>query len=54
VYEQVLREGTDEDVRYFIDIDVLLDLWGELVLPPTVRRAWADWFERHRKIDLVC
>jgi hypothetical protein len=54
VYEQVLREGTDEDVCYFIDIDVLLDLWGELVLPPTVRRAWADWFKRHRKIDLAC
>jgi hypothetical protein len=54
VYEQVLREGTEEDVRYFVDVDVLLDLWDDLVLPPTVRRAWADWFERHRKIDLVC
>jgi hypothetical protein len=54
VYEQVLREGTDEDVRYFVDIDVLLDLWNDLVLPPTVRRAWADWFERHRKIVLAC
>lgn len=54
VYEQVLREGTEEDVRYFVDIDVLLDLWDDLVLPPNVRRAWAAWFERHRKIDLVC
>src|SRR5579872_7447704 len=50
VYEQVLREGTEDDVRYFVDIDMLLDLWDDLVLPPTVRRAWADWFERHRKV----
>ena len=54
VYEQVLREGTEEDVRYIIDVDVLLDLWDDLVLPPTVRQAWAAWFKRHRKIDLEC
>jgi hypothetical protein len=54
VYEQVLREGTEEDVRYFIEVDVLLDLWDDLVLPPTVRRARAAWFKRHRKIDLEC
>src|ERR1700677_4820929 len=49
VYEQVLREGTAEDVRYFIEIDVLLYLWEDLVLPPTVRKAWAAWFKHHRK-----
>ena len=54
VYEQVLREGTDDDVRYFIDADVLLRLWDELVLPPHVRRAWASWFKRHRALDLAC
>jgi hypothetical protein len=54
VYEQVLRKGTAEDVRYFIDVDVLLDLWDDLVLPPTVRQAWAAWFKRHRKMDLEC
>jgi hypothetical protein len=26
VYEQVLREGTDDDVRFYIDVDELLDL----------------------------
>ncbi len=54
VYEQVLREGTEEDVRSFVDVNALLDLWDDLVLPATVRRAWAAWFKRHRKIDLGC
>jgi hypothetical protein len=47
VYEQVLREGTDDDVRFYVDADELAELWDELVLPPTVRRAWLDWFRRH-------
>jgi len=34
VYETVLREGTEEDVRYFIDVDVLLDLWVTSFPPP--------------------
>ncbi len=46
VYEQVLREGTESDVRLYVDPDQLLDLWDELVLPPAVRRAWTDWIER--------
>jgi hypothetical protein len=47
VYEQVLREGTDDDVRYFVDADQLRDLWDELVLPPAVRQAWTGWLRRH-------
>ena len=50
VYEQVLREGTDDDVRRFVDPDELLDMFDQLVLPPAVRRAWVDWFERHRGV----
>lgn len=42
VYEQVLREGNDYDVRRFIDVEELLVLWHELVLPDYVRRAWAE------------
>lgn len=52
VYEQVLREGTSDDVRYYIDVDALLDLWNELVLPPAVSRAWIDWFAQHRGVAL--
>lgn len=43
VYEQVLREGTEQDVCHYVDPDQLLDLWDELVLPPAVRRAWDPW-----------
>lgn len=42
VYEQVLREGTEDDVRFYVDPDDLLQLWDDLVLPPSVREAWAD------------
>lgn len=54
VYEQVLREGTDDDVRRFIDADTLEQLWETLVVPARVRVAWAAWFRRHRGIDLAC
>ena len=49
VYEQVLREGTEDDVRFYVNANQLLDLWDELVLPAPVRRAWADWVERRRR-----
>ena len=48
VYEQVLREGTEADLRYYVDADKLLELWDELVLPAAVRRAWDGWIRRHR------
>jgi hypothetical protein len=54
VYEQVLAEGTDEDVRFYVVIDDLVDLWPDLVLPHHVRRAWAGWLAVHRGVDVVC
>lgn len=54
VYEQVLREGNDHDVRRFIDVDELLELWDDLVLPGRARRAWAEWYRHHRGITLAC
>jgi hypothetical protein len=54
VYEQVLREGTEDDVRFYVEVDELVELFDELVLPPTVRRAWADWLLRHRGVVLAC
>jgi hypothetical protein len=48
VYEQVLREGTEDDLRYYVRADELMELWDELVLPASVRDAWAGWFAVHR------
>jgi hypothetical protein len=48
VYEQVLREGTEDDVRYYVDAEQLLELWEELALPITVHQAWARWIARRR------
>ena len=42
VHEQVLTEGTEDDVRYFVVLDDLVELWNELVLPDHVRAAWGD------------
>jgi hypothetical protein len=52
VYEQVLREGTAADVRHFIDIDELIDLWDDLILPPAVSKAWINWLIRHRNVTV--
>lgn len=45
VYEQVLREGTEDDVRRFVDLGRLLEVWDDLVLPRHVRRAWAEYLD---------
>lgn len=54
VYEIVLQEGTEEDVRRFIDLDVLIGLWGDLYLPARVREAWAGLVEEKRGLQLPC
>lgn len=54
VYEQVLTEGTDEDVRFYIDVDQLIDLWPELVLPQHVRSAWCRWLAKRRGVTVAC
>ena len=48
VYEQVLREGTEADVRRYVRASVLAEVWDELFLPVYVRDAWTDWFARRR------
>jgi hypothetical protein len=54
VYEQVLREGTVEDVRFCVDVDQLIDLWTECVLPRSVRQALAGWILQHRNVEMAC
>lgn len=52
VYEIVLREGRAPDIARYIDPDEVLRLWDQLVLPPRVRVAWADFFELKRGIHV--
>lgn len=54
VYRQVLTEGTEDDVRRFIEVDELIALWPTLHLSPHVRRAWARWLRERRGVDLAC
>lgn len=54
LYEIVLSEGTEDDVRRFVAVDDLIDLWDELWLAPHVRQAWAIHLRRLRGVQLAC
>jgi hypothetical protein len=54
VYEQVLREGTEQDIRRFIDVAELVAMWDELYLPAHVREVWRDWLARTRGVNVRC
>ncbi len=41
-----LQEGSGADVRRYIDVDELLQIWDEMYLPVGVESEWADYFER--------
>jgi transcriptional regulator with XRE-family HTH domain len=41
VYEIVLQEGTPADILAYVDGALLVDLFEDLVLPRSVRSAWA-------------
>jgi hypothetical protein len=49
LYRIVLAEGTDEDVRRYLHLPTLLQIWDELWLPPAVHEAWDAWVEAHRR-----
>ena len=38
-YARGMTERLDDDVRVYVDLDTLLDLWDELWLSPHVRDA---------------
>ena len=41
VYEIVLREGMPLDICTYIDGNLLIDLWEDLIVPSPLRAAWA-------------
>jgi hypothetical protein len=45
MYERVIREATRaEDLRSYLNEQVLRQVWNQLFLPPRVRRTWEDRF----------
>ena len=45
-YQRILTEGTEgteADVLWYIEIDVLLDEWAALHLSPHIRVPWDRW-----------
>ena len=42
-YARVMTEGLEADVRFYIDVDILVEVWDELYLSPHVRERWGDW-----------
>ena len=43
VYQLVMTEGTEDDVRRFIDVDLLVQMWDDMWLSPHVRERWRRW-----------
>ncbi|MCY4622430.1 MAG: hypothetical protein OXD34_11455 [bacterium] len=50
-YRQALAEGLDDDVRYFIDVACLADLWDDMPLPAYVRDVWGPWLRERGWLD---
>ena len=44
VYELVLSEGDEDDIRFYVRYDDLRSVWGQLFLPRHVREAWERKF----------
>jgi len=49
MYERVIREATRvDDLRSYLNEEVLRQVWGRLFLPAIVRRSWEDRFPELR------
>ena len=54
VYEIASSEGTDDDIRRFIDVDQLVDLWDDLWLAPHVPSGLGRPHPVSRRVRLRC
>ncbi len=48
LYERVLTEGSDDDITFYVALDLLVDVWDEMVLPAHVREAWQPSIDAQR------
>ena len=53
-YQRILPEGTEADIVWYIDIDVLLEEWAALHLSPHIRAPWARWLHERGLLGAVC
>jgi len=51
LYEVLLREGEPQHLRRWVDGVLLVDVWGEMVLPRGVREAWQAVLDRELQGD---
>lgn len=49
VYEQVLREGDEADIRRYVRASTLVNEWDDLFVPAYVRVAWEPWVRARRE-----
>jgi hypothetical protein len=54
VYEQLLCEGTDDDIRRYVRIADIVDLWNDLYLPIDVREAWSVQLREQLEMEPAC
>ena len=47
LYQRVLTEGLADDVRFYIRLPALLEMWTAMWLPEHVRTAWRNWLDLH-------
>lgn len=40
VYGKVMHEGLADDLRYYIDVDLLIKLWSRIGVPRTHTEVW--------------
>ena len=43
LYRHVLTDGTPDDVRRYIDIPKLVEMWDYIMLPSHVEYVWGPW-----------
>jgi hypothetical protein len=44
MYEQIIQEGREQDLKAYLNAELLLRVWPELILPVRVRRLWESRF----------
>lgn len=48
LYERVLTEGTSQDIGYYVELALLIEIWDDLVLPAHIREAWQPIIDEYR------